>query len=327
MVQEVVNNRICLVVLGMHRSGTSALAGTLGLLGVTLPTDLFGPWPSNPKGHFEPYTLVAIHERMLAALHTAWHDIRHIGLASLDSSTAQQFKAELIKALQTSYNDASLFVLKEPRICRFFPLVRSAIESFGALPRVVFCIRNPLEVVNSLRARDGTSLSHGLGLWLRYMLDAELHSRDLPRVFIYFSEFLQDWRTIIGRIEQRLGIVLPGRSTNAANAVDEFVESGLRHHVANIHDLKGQVGDRGWVLPCYEAFVELVRNPDDKAAMEQLDLVRTEFEEPASFFGRGIKEYYSELARLRRVNAEQAEQLEKIKSELEGLRLEHGKRE
>jgi hypothetical protein len=264
---------------------------------------------------------------MLAALHTAWHDIRHIGLANLDSPTAQQFKAELIKALQSSYNQASLFVLKDPRICRFFPLVRSAIESFGAMPRVIFCVRNPLEVANSLSARDGTSLSHGLGLWLRYMLDAELHSRDLPRVFIHFSDFLEDWRTIIGRIQQRLGIVVPRWSTDAANTVDEFIESGLRHHVASINDLNWQIEDRDWVLPCHEALAGLVRNPDDKAAMEQLDSIRTAFEEPANFFGGGIKEYYFELASLRRVSAEQSEQLEEMKSELERLRSEHAKYE
>src|SRR6476659_4433467 len=96
---ELVTTRTCVVVLGMHRSGTSALAGTLGLLGVTLPTDLLGPFPGNPKGHFESTALYMIHERMLSALHTAWHDFRQISPAMLNSDIAQQFKAELIEAM------------------------------------------------------------------------------------------------------------------------------------------------------------------------------------------------------------------------------------
>jgi hypothetical protein len=308
------------MVLGMHRSGTSALAGTFGLLGATLPTDLLGPHPSNPKGHFESTALLTIHDEMLAGLQTAWYDFRHIDPASLNSVITHKFKAKLIKALRRRYNDASLFVVKDPRICRFFPLARSAIEGFGASLRVVFCVRHPLEVANSLRTRNGISLSHGLGLWLRHMLDAELHSRGLPRVFIDYSDFLRDWRMTIGRIERRLRIAFPGRSTDTVDAIDKFVDAGLRHHTASIHELEGR-----WVGPCYEAFAELVRNPDDKEAMHRLDLIRTAFEEPASFFGGGINEYYTELLDLRRVTEQLAHAEQGAKSELDALRSEHAR--
>ena len=339
---EPATGRTCVVVLGMHRSGTSVLAGTLGRLGITLPTDLLGPFPGNPKGHFESETLYQIHERMLAALHTSWYDIRPIGSANLNSDTARQFEAELTEALKGIYDHASLFVLKDPRICRFFPLCRSVIETFGASPRVVLCVRNPLEVASSLRARDRLSLSHGLGLWLRHVLDAEHHSRGGPRVFIDYSKFLQDWRTAIDQIEQRLGITLPGRWTDAENAVDEFVDVRLRHETSSIDELRARFGSQGWVGPCYEAITHLVRNPDDREAMERLDLIRTELEEPVRFFGGGIKEYYTEIQDLRRAHATQTDQLEEARAhwaaaqqhelealvaelnfELEGLRSEH----
>jgi hypothetical protein len=316
---EPANARTCVVVLGMHRSGTSVLAGTLGRLGVTLPSDLLGPFPGNPKGHFESKHLYAIHERMLAALHTAWYDIRPIGRANLNSDIAQQFEAELIIALKDIYNSASLFVLKDPRTCRFFPLCRSAIEAFGASPRVVFMLRNPLEVASSLRTRDRLSFSHALGLWLRHVLDAEHHSRGVPRVFIDYSKFLQDWRTAIDQIEQRLGIALPGRWTDAENAVDEFVEVGLRHETSSIDELHARFGNQGSVGPCYEAMTHLLRDPHDKDAMESLDLIRAALEEPARFFGGGIKEYYTEIEDLRRADATQKDQLECLRSTMASL--------
>jgi hypothetical protein len=309
--------RTCLVVLGMHRSGTSAVAGTLGRLGATFPEDVLGANPTNPRGHFESNGVLAANEQILRAIDTAWYDFRHINCASLDAAIVQEFRAKLSKALQGSYGDASLFVLKDPRFCRFFPLARSAIEDFGVSPKVAFCFRNPLEVAASLKIRDGISLSHGLSLWLRHMVDAELHSRDLPRVFINFSDFLRNWRETVSQIERGLGIVFPGWQDNAASEVDRFVDVGLRHNLASRDQLEECSGGQGWVRSCYEAFSELVRNPNDTEAMRNLDLIRTAFDQTASFFGAAVQDYYSELLQLRiEVQLHRAEQ-EEANSRLE----------
>src|SRR5262249_10241509 len=115
--------RTCLVVLGAHRSGTSALAGTLGLLGATVPADLLGRARSNAKGHFESTGVLALNKDLLAAQNTCWFDFRQFGSPTQPSpSNADQFRTELTKALHRSFGQASLFVLKDPRICRFFPL-------------------------------------------------------------------------------------------------------------------------------------------------------------------------------------------------------------
>ena len=218
-------------------------------------------------------------------------------------------------------------MIKDPRICRLFPLLRSAIEDFGASPCVVFCLRNPLEVAHSLKSRNGISLSHAYGLWLRYMLEAELYSRDLRRVFIDFSEILQDWRSAVGRIEQGLGIVLPGSQTDAANAVDSFLDTTLQHYSAGFRELKVGFTRRGWVSAGYEAFSELVRFPENKDVLQRLDMLRSEFEEPANFFGQAIKEYFSELEEARprldqaKKNAEiQKKKIKRKQQEIDKLR-------
>ena len=279
----------------MHRSGTSALAGTLGLLGAALPNNMLGATGSNPKGHFEFAAVLGINKQILSALNTCWYDFCNIELGSLDSG----FITRLHEAIQCDYSETSLFVIKDPRICRLLPLFISTIEALGASPCVVFCLRNPLEVAHSLNRRNGISLSHAYCLWLRYMLEAELHSRDLRRVFIDFSEFLQDWRSAISRIEQQLGIVLPGSRTYTANAVDEFLDTTLRHSSAGCRGLQAGPEERSWVSTCYEAFNKLVLFPYDKDAIQRLDRIRSEFEEPANFFGGVVKEYYSQLEETR----------------------------
>src|ERR1700690_93442 len=67
-----------LVVLGMHRSGTSALTGMLHHLGVALGSRLMAASPDNPRGYWEHSDIVATHERLMAALGWGWDDIRSL---------------------------------------------------------------------------------------------------------------------------------------------------------------------------------------------------------------------------------------------------------
>ena len=161
---------ICIVVLGMHRSGTSVLAGTLGLLGASLPKNLMPPDASNPKGYFESSAIVTFHDEMLAALGSSWLDFRRLDSAIFDSMPGAAFREGLLDTVRNEYSDAPMFVVKDPRICRFFPLWRNVIESFGAELRVVSVIRNPLEVARSLAQRDELPPRYSSQLWLRHVL-------------------------------------------------------------------------------------------------------------------------------------------------------------
>src|SRR5689334_9439074 len=283
--------RSCLVVLGMHRSGTSALTGAIGLLGAALPSDPFGSDPYNIKGHFEPSGVIEVDEQLLSALGASWYDLGPLNLSNLDPMVLDQFKAKFIQAIEASYNGASLFVLKEPRICRLFPLTQLALDDFGVGVRAIICVRDPREVAQSLVMRNGIDpgldLSHGFGLWLRYMLEAELPSRGLPRVFVDFSSLLEDWRDVVHKIEERLSIKLAGRHTNAANSVDEFLDRSLRHQRATEQTGKNSTGhSTAWL--CYQAFQKLMCNPDDSDALQQLDLIRRTVEDAATIFSQRV---------------------------------------
>ena len=64
----------CLVVLGMHRSGTSAFAGILDLLGVNLGTRMLETQPDNPTGFFENKYVVLANDCILETLNSSWYD-------------------------------------------------------------------------------------------------------------------------------------------------------------------------------------------------------------------------------------------------------------
>src|SRR5271166_4393556 len=60
--------RAAILVLGVHRSGTSSLAHLLNVLGAKLPEKVMGPAHSNPLGQWGPMRLMEINEEILAAM-------------------------------------------------------------------------------------------------------------------------------------------------------------------------------------------------------------------------------------------------------------------
>ena len=66
--------RRALLVMGMHRSGTSALARVLSLRGAELPAHLMPPNHGNASGYWEPAPIVAINDEMLEYFGSAWDD-------------------------------------------------------------------------------------------------------------------------------------------------------------------------------------------------------------------------------------------------------------
>ncbi len=70
-------NNTAIIVLGMHRSGTSALAGALALLGVDMGRSLLAPADDNVRGLWEHEELVRLHDRLLSAFESSWDDVSH----------------------------------------------------------------------------------------------------------------------------------------------------------------------------------------------------------------------------------------------------------
>ena len=261
------SNPSCVIVLGMHRSGTSAMSGTLGLLGAKLPNNLMPGNEFNPKGYFESLALYDVNERFLSDINSSWYDLSLIDTQNLDTEIKVNFRKLFLELLNREYGEETgLFLLKDPRICRFFPLVHSAIRDFGASPYVVSIFRNPWEVAHSLKKRDGICLSHGLTLWLRHVLDAEYQSRGLPRVFVDFSDLLDDWRPTVGRIQQQLGVAMPGLGTAAEAAVEDFLDRTLRHHQPVSQRQLGSI-EQTQLKACYASLFRLARDAEDERAM------------------------------------------------------------
>src|SRR6202166_3596026 len=221
--------RRAILILGMHRSGTSAVSGVVCALGAAAPNLLLPPDHANPRGYWEPWALVNAHAEMLVSAGSSWDDWRPLNADWYRSPLASIFHDRLRDILQTEYQDKPLFVVKDPRICRFLPFFMSVLEEMTVAPVAIFVFRHPIEVAFSLRRRNGFSIAKSIAIWLRHVLEAERHSRNIPRHFISYGNLLKDWRGELKRAGDTIGIAWPADPEISGAAIEKFLSMDLRH--------------------------------------------------------------------------------------------------
>ena len=210
--------RWAIIVAGMHRSGTSAVARVLSLLGAELPRHLMEPAASdNELGFWESRPITQAHEKLLDSLGVAWTDPDPVPQSWFRSPIAERYEWWLVDLLKDEYGDAPIFVVKDPRICRLVPLWQKALTRAGVTARFVIPVRNPLEVAASLKARNDLSTDQSLLLWLRHVLEVERDTRGSGRAFLSYEDLLRDWRSSVSHLSEWLGIAWPrlGHETDA----------------------------------------------------------------------------------------------------------------
>jgi hypothetical protein len=264
--------RAAILVLGVHRSGTSLLTRLVSLLGAKLPERLLGPGHGNPLGHWEPAQLMQINEEILGEIDRIWYDPRPIHPSWFRSKAAYRFHERIQAAIVSEYGDAQLILIKEPRICRLAPLYLDVLDALGIEPLVVLPIRHPAEVICSIRERDGLDPATIELLWLRSLLEAEEASRSCVRVWTGFEDLLGDWEATARSIANRFEIVWPNELEKVANEAADILRARHRHYRATDDAIPAPIGPlttRAWQAAQYGLHGE------EAAAQALFDEIRT----------------------------------------------------
>ncbi len=216
------------LVLGMHRSGTSLVAGSLHLLGLAtcVPEDLMTGMPWNPAGHWESRSLSRLDDRLLDEMGRAWWYPPPSGAAYTDVTsrlfTAPESAVDLFRRTYAS----TPWVWKDPRLCLLLPFWR---EAFGEVVAAVVVHREPHEVARSLELRNGFPMPFGMALWVRYNRLLLEHCRGLAVLLVRYDDLVGDpggWIDAAADFVGTLGMaVRPGAEAD----IGKFVRPTLRH--------------------------------------------------------------------------------------------------
>lgn len=230
--------RQALVVAGMHRSGTSAMARLLSLVGGALPERVMDPGPDNPLGYWEPWEMVALDDAILRSIGSRWDNVFAVTDNDRAFAIRDQFLDQAKAFLNLNFGDQDLLVMKDPRSSILTRFWRQALDEINVDPVYVIMVRHPFEVAESLKARAGTSRETALLLWTSYMLAVERDTRGAPRIFVDYGDLLGDWRGVLDRIEAVMGRSLPNRTPEATAEVETFLSKSHRHHEADAEALE-----------------------------------------------------------------------------------------
>jgi hypothetical protein len=224
------SKQAAILVLGMHRSGTSALARLINVLGAELPEELYPPEHGNPLGHWESLHLLKLNDEMLAFIGRDSADPRPIPRQWFRSRAAYLFQKRLGNTIASAHGDAPLILIKDPRICRLAPLYLEALDSIGIEPLIIIPIRHPAEVIRSFEERNEIDPLTVELVWLRHLLEAEEATRACPRVWTSYDHLLENWETTAQSIAQGLGVIWPNTLEKVAAEVPKFLRSRHRHY-------------------------------------------------------------------------------------------------
>jgi len=138
-----------IIILGMHRSGTSMLSGILDRLGINMGDDQPGRQLSNPLGHYEDRDLLSLNEYILSQAGGSWDN-------PPPADQIQNQAANLNDKIQKNILDKRLanqdqpWGWKDPRtsltINLYLPYLRN--------PYIIWSNRDPVSISDSLWVRN-----------------------------------------------------------------------------------------------------------------------------------------------------------------------------
>lgn len=232
-----VSDKSAFLTVGMHRSGTSALSRSLNLLGAKISQNLIPPNDFNKSGYWESQPIVEYNDRLLKKYQRHWSDPKPMPQFWQDANSFGVDVVEATELLQKEFNAPCRLVIKDPRLSRLLPVWHKALTNFGSPPVCIIACRNPLEVHRSLQTRNKMSHEHAYHLWFTYMLEAEYHSRGLPRAIVHYDALLENWRETLQQALQDSGAFGGFDLSQGGDEIDGFINTGQRHHASQTQDL------------------------------------------------------------------------------------------
>lgn len=262
-----------ILVLGCHRSGTSAVASAVRSLGVEFGDRAQWSGPDNPD-FVEDRDILTIDEAVLKSAGSRWDRILPPDLSRVPQGLVNTARFELRRKLERW----PLFGLKEPRLCRLLPFWRPILAELACEVSVVHVVRNPLSVADSLMKRNDIGPERALYLWLFHVVEA-IYGVDpaWPLAVVDYDRFIEKPWFQIGRLSGALDLDIP-------DGVTFPIEPAYRHHTHSRKDAATSPLCSQAVAKAFAFLSDLAQDKPVPLIGEVFAAIRRELEKQAHVF-------------------------------------------
>lgn len=224
-----------IIVLGMHRSGTSALASAMSALGCYAGEQLLVKNYYNQKGYWEDNQLVALNDRLLSVFGHAYDSLDLLPHDFIHHPDVAALRVEACDLLHLKLKQNSLWVFKDPRLCHLLAFWQPIFAELNIDVRYVIAFRHPLSVAASLKKRDQFSVQKSLLLWLQHNIALMTATEASVRCFVHYDDFLAQPQVVLSYLSQMLD--LPDSGQGIDGYIQHFLTDTLRHSQYGLDDL------------------------------------------------------------------------------------------
>ena len=219
------------VVAGMHRAGTSAVARGLSALGLDLgPRLMSADVRMNARGFFEDMDIVAQDDALLDAQGADWKSVALLDGVDWRSPRHEQASKSARELVASRIAPTGSFGCKDPRMARLLPFWQNVFADLSIADAYVIAVRHPRAVVASLTARDALDPRRSAWLWLTHLACSLAYTQGRPRVVVDYDRLLEAPERELARIARALDLApLPVDGSAMRAFRDEFLSLELRH--------------------------------------------------------------------------------------------------
>ncbi|MGA9334836.1 MAG: glycosyltransferase [Rudaea sp.] len=226
-----------ILLLGMHRSGTSAVARTLGMMGAYLgePEDLLPAHAQdNPTGYWERVELNAAHDRFLQANGFSWDRIATYDSRVFADESGDALSAQLHTVIGRLDASGRPWLVKDPRLCLLLPHWQAQLETSAC----IVVVRDPREIAASMHTgpRGAFTSPYVIALWEKYLRTLLADLAGSRVLFVSYADLLdaprQQCRRLLNGLQE---LDVHGLHVPADEQLEQFLDTNLRRSVAKPH--------------------------------------------------------------------------------------------
>ena len=311
-----------ILVLGMHRSGTSTVTGLIRMMGayVARPQDMMEETPDNPKGYWERNDVRAVNDALLAGHGCTWDELSHWTFEGPFNPAPQELR-QSIGTISIELEAQKPWVLKDPRLSITYP--------YWDFPPNTVCVlvhRDPLEIARSLKVRDGIPLTKGLALWEYYTVGSLRCAEARPIIHVSYNAMLADPLREVSRLHAGLMSRFPALKPLEEGMIRSFISESLNRSANREIDIAEALTPAQ--LHTLQRFTGKVASPEQakvsftgRQAMQDLAARISHYgDESLENQYRSLLDRHEELARRHASLTDAQRQARQLQSDLEALR-------